>query len=66
MALAVRFLPRPCGGRTAVQEIELRWRNPTIHDASRLKIWTACAAHADSLADFLARRNFLMDRAPIG
>ncbi len=44
---------------------ELRWRNPKLHDAARVKVWHACAEHADSLADFLGRRGFLLERVPI-
>jgi hypothetical protein len=45
--------------------VDLHWRNPKLHDASRVKHWLACDAHADHLADFLSRRNFLLDRTPI-
>ena len=41
---------------------DLSWRNPRIHDAARVKHWLACDAHADGLADFLARRSFLLER----
>ncbi len=46
--------------------VDLRWRNPALHTADRVKRWAACAEHADSLADFLVRRGFLLDRAPLG
>jgi hypothetical protein len=36
----------------------LLWRNPKIHSADRTKQWLACAEHRDTLADFLARRDF--------
>ncbi|HEY3090636.1 MAG TPA: hypothetical protein VGJ59_21505 [Jatrophihabitantaceae bacterium] len=52
------------GCRRAATE-DLRWRNPRLHDASRVKHWLACAEHADYLAGFLARRGFLLDRAGI-
>jgi hypothetical protein len=42
--------------------VELRWRNPKLHAGGRTKIWLACAVHADSLADFLGRRGFLLGR----
>ncbi|MEO9139401.1 MAG: hypothetical protein ABI345_10085 [Jatrophihabitans sp.] len=45
--------------------VDLRWRNPALHDAARVKHWLACDAHADSLADFLSRRSFLLDRGPL-
>ena len=44
--------------------LDLTWRNPTLHDASRVKHWLACDAHADHLADFLSRRGFLLGREP--
>jgi hypothetical protein len=45
--------------------IELRWRNPALHDSSRVKVWLACEDHNDSLAEFLGRRGFLLERAPL-
>jgi hypothetical protein len=44
---------------------DLRWRNPRLHDAARLKHWPACPDHADKLADFLAARDFLIERVPV-
>ena len=41
---------------------DLIWRNPRLHDAGRVKHWLACPEHADHLADFLARRDFLLSR----
>ena len=41
---------------------DLGWRNPRLHDAARVKHWLACAEHVDFLADFLARRGFLLER----
>jgi hypothetical protein len=52
-------------GCRAEATTDLRWRNPRIHEAARVKHWLACDAHADSLADFLARRSFLLERAPL-
>ena len=40
------------------------WRNPRIHAADREKIWLACDEHRQSLADFLAARQFLRDVQP--
>jgi hypothetical protein len=45
--------------------VELRWRNPRLHDAARIKVWPACAGHSDSLADFLNRRRFLLETVPV-
>lgn len=39
-------------------EVRLEWRNPKIHDASRTKIWLACAEHREYLTDFLSARAF--------
>jgi hypothetical protein len=36
----------------------LLWRNPKIHSADRVKQWLACDEHRETLADFLARRDF--------
>ena len=52
-------------GCSVAATVDLAWRNPRLHDASRTKHWLACDAHADSLADFLARRGFLLARGPL-
>jgi hypothetical protein len=52
-------------GCRAAATVDLNWRNPALHDASRVKHWMACDAHADFLADFLDRRGFLLDRVPV-
>jgi hypothetical protein len=52
------------GCRTSATE-DLRWRNPKLHDAARIKHWLACPEHGDRLADFLSARGFLIDRAPL-
>lgn len=44
--------------------MDLQWRNPKLHDAARVKHWLACDEHADSLAQFLAVRGFLLARTP--
>jgi hypothetical protein len=49
----------------AVAVTDLRWRNPGIHDGTRVKHWLACAAHEQSLADFLDGRGFLLGRAAL-
>lgn len=43
----------------------VRWRNPKIHGPERRKIWLACDAHRDYLADFLGRRDFPRDVVPL-
>jgi hypothetical protein len=52
-------------GCTTAATVDLVWRNPRLHDNARTKHWLACAAHADSLADFLDRRGFLLARGPL-
>jgi hypothetical protein len=52
-------------GCRAAATTDLSWRNPRIHAAARVKHWLACDEHADRLADFLARRNFLLSRDPL-
>jgi hypothetical protein len=37
------------------------WRNPKLHTPERRKVWLACDAHRQSLADFLALRGFLIE-----
>jgi hypothetical protein len=61
-------VPPQCSakGCRAVATIDLSWRNPRIHAAARVKHWLACPEHADYLADFLARRGFLLARDPLG
>jgi hypothetical protein len=49
-------------GCRAAATVDLQWRNPKLHDTARVKHWLACDEHADHLADFLARRRFLIDR----
>jgi hypothetical protein len=43
----------------------LLWRNPRIHGEDRVKRWLACAEHRDTLADFLARRDFPLTVEPL-
>ena len=40
---------------------ELHWNNPKLHPPERRKTWLACAAHRESLGDFLAARGFLRE-----
>ena len=44
---------------------QLRWRNPRLHDEARLKVWTACDDHRESLGTFLSDRGFLRDVVPM-
>jgi hypothetical protein len=53
-------------GCRAAATVDLSWRNPRLHDATRTKHWLACDEHAEYLAEFLAMRGFLLDRQPMG
>ena len=44
---------------------DLHWRNPKLHDQSRVKHWLACEVHDGALAQFLDSRGFLLERAPL-
>ncbi len=35
------------------------WNNPKLHTPDREKVWSACPAHRDSLAQYLEVRGFL-------
>lgn len=43
----------------------LNWRNPRIHDASRVKTWVACEGHLEHLREFLAARDFPLTVVPL-
>jgi hypothetical protein len=44
----------------------LLWRNPRIHGPERVKQWSACDEHRETLADFLARRDFPLTVEKLG
>ncbi|MFN3706851.1 hypothetical protein [Microcella sp.] len=44
----------------------INWRNPKIHDASRVKVWLACDEHRDYLYDFVDQRGFPAAITPAG
>jgi hypothetical protein len=52
-------------GCRAAATVDLRWRNPKLHEATRVKHWLACPQHVEQLASFLSVRGFLLDRAPL-
>jgi hypothetical protein len=52
-------------GCRAPATVDIGWRNPRIHDASRTKHWLACPDHVEQLADFLGRRGFPVARTPV-
>ena len=41
------------------------WNNPRLHSPEREKVWLACDAHRQSLADHLAARSFLRRVEPL-
>ena len=43
----------------------VNWRNPRIHDETRVKIWLACDEHRDFLHDYLANRSFPVVVTPL-
>jgi len=43
----------------------LLWNNPKLHTPERRKVWLACGAHRQSLAEFLDLRGFLRDVVPV-
>jgi hypothetical protein len=45
---------------------QVNWRNPRIHSADRVKVWLACDAHRDTLADYLRTRGFPVIVTPFG
>jgi len=45
-------------GCRAAATWNVNWRNPRIHDESRVKVWLACDEHREFLRDYLASRNF--------
>lgn len=49
---------------TAVSAVH--WRNPKLHDLSRVKTWTACGEHEGYLVEFLRARDFPVVVTPVG
>lgn len=41
------------------------WRNPKIHDESRIKTWGSCAAHEEYFVQYLSSRGFLVAKKQI-
>ena len=53
---------KACSAEAAWQ---LVWNNPKVHTPDRRKIWLACDAHRQFLADFLSSRSFLQEILPL-
>ena len=45
-------------GCTNLATANVNWRNPRIHGPERVKVWLACADHADYLSEYLSSRGF--------
>ena len=58
---------RVCSSRGCRAEAEyaLKWRNPRIHTADRVKIWLACEEHGGTLHEYLATRGFPVEAVPV-
>lgn len=59
--------PPTCSARGCAADAvwALLWNNPRLHTPERRKVWLACDAHRESLADFLGARQFLRDVVPV-
>jgi len=53
-------------GCRELASFNVNWRNPKIHTPERVKVWLACAEHADFLRDYLATRGFPVSVTPVG
>ncbi|QTX04730.1 hypothetical protein [Agromyces archimandritae] len=42
------------------------WRNPKIHEETRVKTWLACDEHLGFLREFLAARDFPLEVRAFG
>lgn len=49
-----------CSKRDCLEDAcrQIVWRNPTIHDESRKKVWLSCLDHEQFFLDYLGARNF--------
>ncbi len=54
------------GGLRRDRDWRVNWRNPRIHSADRVKVWLACDAHRETLADYLGTRGFPVLVSPFG
>jgi len=52
-------------GCIAAASYAVVWNNPKLHAPDREKIWVACEAHRQSLADHLDLRGFLLRVEPL-
>lgn len=43
----------------------VNWRNPRIHDASRVKVWLSCDEHRAFFEDYFASRDFPVLVSPV-
>jgi len=52
-------------GCSALAGWRVNWRNPRLHDATRVKVWLACDEHRGWLHDYLAARDFPVVVTPL-
>lgn len=59
--------PVVCSAKScrAAAEFLVVWNNPRLHTPDREKVWAACPAHRDSLAEHLRVRGFLRRVEPL-
>jgi hypothetical protein len=44
----------------------VNWRNPRIHDASRVKVWASCEEHREYFEGYLTSRGMPVEITPLG
>jgi hypothetical protein len=47
-------------GCVEAASILIEWRNPKIHDADRVKLWSSCETHRSYLVDYLQTRGMYL------
>jgi hypothetical protein len=44
----------------------VNWRNPRLHDESRVKVWLACEEHRSFFIQYFENRGFPVSVSPLG
>lgn len=44
----------------------VNWRNPRLHDETRVKVWLACEEHRPFFVDYFENRGFPVSISPLG
>lgn len=44
----------------------VNWRNPKLHDESRVKVWLACDEHRAFFDEYFTNRGFPVQLTPLG